>query len=165
MSWDKAESWNTIYEWWEKNIFPRAPGSRARALSAELRREKLLRTLYQPEVQDLLEKLNVAEWPSEKRDRFVVVLGIIANVRGCIDKSLARCLGGKEPVMKPLRFEKILKNEGDDWGRLMRRAIYMIEYKCNVRDLVRDMLLWDDSVKKRWCSDYFMKGDSTNSDN
>jgi len=68
--------------------------------------------------------------------------------------SLARRLGGPDPVLSHLRFQRLMRAQGDELTALMRRAIGMADRRCNVAALASDLLNWE-ATRPRWCFHYF----------
>jgi CRISPR system Cascade subunit CasB len=143
--------------WWNANIADRESG-RARALAARLRRAEGIEALVEPEVVALAHDLNMA------REAVVVpflrLVQVLADVRENTNEPLARRLGGSEPVLSALRFQKLLRARDTDLTQPLRRAIAMAGRRCNVEHLAADLLIWDhpdwgDRVRARWCFDYF----------
>ncbi|KQB12025.1 type I-E CRISPR-associated protein Cse2/CasB [Rhodobacter capsulatus] len=136
--------------WWSKHIAPRETPA-AKALSARLRRAAPLAVLCEPAVQDLARGLNIGPGQAE---RLVQLAVLLAEVRETGPERLARRLGGPEPVLSALRFQRLIRAEGDELTDLLRRAISMAERKCNVAALAADILHWE-AARPRWCFDYF----------
>lgn len=136
--------------WWKKNIEPRDIPA-AKALSARLRRAAPLAVLCEPAVQDLARGLNLG--PAQA-DRLVQLAVLLAEVRDHTAARLARRLGEPEPVLSSLRFQRLIRAEGDELTDLLRRAIAMAERSCNVAALAADILHWE-AARPRWCFDYF----------
>lgn len=148
-----------ILRWWSEHIADRASG-RARALAARLRRAEGVEVLAEPEVHMLAAVLHL-----QQRDaaRLVLLAQALAEVRENSAQSLAQRLGGREKddrAMSPLRFQRLLRSREDEFATQVRRALAMVERKCNVAVLGRDLLNWDhpewgDNVRVRWSFDYF----------
>ncbi|TKD12522.1 hypothetical protein FBT96_20250 [Rhodobacter capsulatus] len=136
--------------WWTRNIAPREMPS-AKALSARLRRAAPLAVLCEPAVQDLARGLSLG--PAQA-DRLVQLAVLLAEVREHVPERLARRLGGAEPVLSPLRFQRLIRAEGVELTDLLRRALSMADRRCNVAALATDILHWE-AARPRWCFDYF----------
>ncbi|SOC11108.1 type I-E CRISPR-associated protein Cse2/CasB [Rhodobacter maris] len=136
--------------WWSTHIGPRDMPA-AKALSARLRRAAPLAVLCEPAVQDLARALNLG--PAQA-DRLVQLAVLLAELREHTGARLARRLGGAEPVLSQLRFQRLIRAEGDELTDLLRRAIAMADRKCNVAALAADLLHWE-AARPRWCFDYF----------
>lgn len=139
------------FEWWATNIGAR-DSAHARALSARLRRAGPVGILSETAVQDLARRLQIG--PAQAR-RLARLAAVLAEVRDHDGAPLARRLGGAEPVLSSLRFQRLMRAEGDELVALMRRAIVMAERKCNVSALAGDIWHWSDDVCARWCFHYF----------
>jgi CRISPR system Cascade subunit CasB len=120
-----------ILSWWGRTLDREA--ARGRALSARLRRATPVEVLCEPEVHDLAQ----------------------AEVRSHGGRSLAQACGGPEPVLSPLRFQRLMRASDGDLAVGLRRAIPMVGRTCNVARLGRDLLFWNEITRTRWCFDYF----------
>ncbi|WP_444455330.1 type I-E CRISPR-associated protein Cse2/CasB [Rhodobacter capsulatus] len=136
--------------WWKRNIEPRDMPA-AKALSSRLRRAAPLAVLCEPAVQDLARGLSLG--PAQA-DRLVQLAVLLAEVRDHTPERLARRLGGAEPVLSSLRFQRLIRAEGEDLTDLLRRALSMADRRCNVAALAADILHWE-AARPRWCFDYF----------
>lgn len=145
-----------IYEWWRDNIGDRNSGP-ARGLAARLRRAEGVEVLAEPEVHKLASSLRLGR---PQADRLIRLAQVLAEVREHGPERLARRLGGSEPAMSRLRFQRLLRSREDDFTTQVRRALALIDRSCNVGALGRDLLAWDDPdegdrVRIRWSFDYF----------
>lgn len=150
MSDEKKGPGATALGWWAREIAPRDIPS-ARGLSARLRRAAPLAALCEPSVQDLGAALGLR---APQADRLVQVATLLAEVRNTSAETLARRLGGQEPVLSSLRFQRLLRAEGDEMTDHLRRAIIMADRRCNVAALAADLLNWE-TARPRWCFHYF----------
>lgn len=137
--------------WWSAQIANRE-NPRARALAAKLRRAGAVECLSNPAVHDLAQKLQVGPAQAQRLARLV---GLLAEIRETDAAPLARLLGGSEPVLSSLRFQRLMRAEEDEATALLRRAIGMADRKCNVAALAGDVWNWSDTTKARWCFQYF----------
>ena len=142
--------------WWRRALADRESGP-ARALAARLRRAGGIEALAEPEVQALANSLGLGPAQALGLIRLVQVL---AEVRNDDRQSLARRLGGAEPVLSPLRLQRLLRAREEEFVTQLRRAVIMADRSCNVAFLARDLLVWDhpdwgDETRARWCFDYF----------
>lgn len=142
--------------WWAHNIEDRASGQ-ARGLAARLRRADALAVLAEPAVHDLARVLDLR---ASQADRLVRLVQVLAHVRGPDAQTLARRLGGTDPAMSPLRFQRLLRSDSADLPAALRRALAMVDRRCNVVALAHDLLAWDhpdrgDLVRRNWAFDYF----------
>lgn len=142
--------------WWSERIANRESGA-ARGLAARLRRADALGVLAEPAVQDLARDLGLGAAQAGVLVRLVQVL---AEVRDNDGDTLARRLGGAEPVMSHLRFQRLLRAEGEEAATAIRRAVIMADRRCNVERLAADILVWDhpewgEAARRRWIFDYF----------
>ncbi|MBC7155580.1 MAG: type I-E CRISPR-associated protein Cse2/CasB [Rhodobacteraceae bacterium] len=138
-----------ILRWWVLNLADRQSG-RARALSARLRRARGGDALTEPEVHDLARTLGMTDGA-----RLALLVRLLAQVKEHVPQSLARRLGGNPPVLSTLRFQRLMRAEGDELPEALRRAITMAEGRCNVASLGLDILYWGEAVRARWCFHYF----------
>lgn len=137
--------------WWQAQIGLR-DSAKARALAARLRRAGPVEALCEPAVQALAQQLRVGPAKAEQLARIVCLL---AEVRENDSARLANRLGGGEPLMSNLRFQRLLRAEDSERVALLRRAVLMADRRCNVAALARDVWTWSEAVKMRWCFDYF----------
>lgn len=150
MSGEQKNTGAIAYGWWAQNIEPRGT-SAAKALSARLRRAAPVAVLCEPAVMELARALALGPASAE---RLVELAVLLAEVRENSPERLARRLGGAEPALSQLRFQRLIRAEGGELTDLLRRAIIMADRKCNVAALAADLLYWK-SARARWCFDYF----------
>lgn len=137
--------------WWSVNIGARERPA-ARSLAARLRRASPAEALSWPEVHVLAERLGLG--PAQA-SHLAQLVGLLAEVRENVGAPLAQRLGGAEPILSNLRFQRLMRAEGDDLNAQLRRAITMADRRCNVAALAADILHWDDAARARWCFQYF----------
>lgn len=156
--------------WWHERLADRESGA-ARGLRARLRRADALEVLGEPAVQALARDLGLE--PAQAGD-LIRLVQVLAEVREDAPETLARRLGGAEPVMSPLRFQRLMRAEGDEAAVAIRRAVVMADRRCNVERLAADLLAWDhpdwgEAARRRWIFDYFAAaqpaGDQTSEEN
>lgn len=138
----------TILSWWAKALDRDAP--RGRALSARLRRATPVEVLCEPEVHALAQSLDLRD-----ADRLVRMVTVLAEVRDHTNATLATRLGGADPVLSTLRFQRLLRASGDEIAIGLRRAIPMAGRACNVAALGQDLLFWGENTRTKWCFHYF----------
>lgn len=138
-----------ILRWWSVHLADRQSG-RARALSARLRRARGGEALTESEVHDLARTLGVTDGT-----RLAPLVSLLAHVKDHVPQSLARRLGGDPPTLSTLRFQRLMRAEGDELPEALRRAITMADGRCNVASLGLDVLHWGEAVRARWCFHYF----------
>ena len=151
-----ASRGDTAAAWWRVALADRDSGA-ARGLAARLRRGGAAATLGEPAVHDLARRLGMGPGQAPQLVRLAEVL---AEVRADDPAPLARRLGGPEPVLSTLRFQRLLRATADDFTAQLRRALAMADRRCNVGRLAGDLLLWEhsdwsDPVRARWSFDYF----------
>lgn len=145
-----------IAAWWRANLGNRDSG-RARALAARLRRATGVEALAEPEVHDLARRLGLH--PGDA-GRLALLATVLAEVRTEAPERLARRLGGPEPALSQLRFQRLLRARDEEFAAQLRRALPMADRRCDVGALGRDLLGWDhpergDRIRADWCFDYF----------
>ncbi|MTH95150.1 type I-E CRISPR-associated protein Cse2/CasB [Roseibium sp. RKSG952] len=136
--------------WWHSNLHAEDSGS-ARALAARLRRGGPVAVLSEPAVQELAKQLALGP---ERAADLVRLVRLLAEIRENQGTRLAERLGGSDPVLSRLRFQKLMRAEGDELATLLRRAIVMAGRRCNVAALASDLLDWE-AARTRWCFQYF----------
>ncbi|MCX5615311.1 type I-E CRISPR-associated protein Cse2/CasB [Bombella saccharophila] len=152
-----------IFQWWKDYIAPRVQGdsgdydprqSAARALSARLRRSTYPDILFEPDVSELVVELSLSK---DQLKPFAYMLHVISFVRRDVPDSLAKRLKGADetPVMSHMRFKQLMTAGEDEVASLLRRAVTLVGYECNVARLAGDMMFWKDQTHTHWCLDYF----------
>ena len=136
--------------WWGRHIAQREIPA-ARALVARLRRAAPLAVLSEREVMTLARELDLR---SSRAADIVRIAVLLAEIREHDPSTLAQRLGGDNPVLSPLRFQRLLRAEGVELTDQLRRAIIMAERRCNVAALASDILHWE-AARPRWCFHYF----------
>lgn len=140
-----------IGAWWRARIGMRE-SSAARALAARLNRGTGVDILVERAVFDLARELHLQMQP----ERLVPLVRILAAVREDQGGRLPRRLGqGEPPAMSQLRFQRLLRAEGEELAILLRRALPMVGRSCNVGALGADLLHWSDATRARWAFAYF----------
>ncbi|MFN4129522.1 MAG: type I-E CRISPR-associated protein Cse2/CasB, partial [Paracoccaceae bacterium] len=82
-----------------------------------------------------------------------LMVRLLAEVRTHDSATLAQRLGGG--VMSELRFQQLMRAEGDERDVLLHRAILIAERRCNVAALAWDLRDWNDKTRTTWCFHYF----------
>lgn len=136
--------------WWSREIAPRDIPA-AKGLSARLRRAAPLAVLCEPAVIQLGRALDLGP---ARAGQLVRLATLLAELRDNSAETLARRLGGAEPVLSSLRFQRLLRAEGEELTDHLRRAIVMADRRCNVAALAADLLGWE-AARPRWCFHYF----------
>lgn len=138
--------------WWSANLGNRDRGG-AKALAARLRRATPVEVLSERAVHDLARQVGLG---ASQAGTLMRLACLLAEVRTHVPQTLAQRLGGGDPVLSELRFQRLLRAEGDELVALLRRAIVMADRQCNVAALVDDLLHWEaDHRRARWCFHYF----------
>lgn len=91
--------------------------------------------------------------------RLALVASVIANLDAGATARLPRRFGqnvNDMPVLSHLRFQRLLHAQ-DDWALAiaLRRALPIVGRKANVGSLGTDLVHWGETVRNRWCFDYF----------
>ena len=119
-----------ILEWWRGALGDRTSG-RARALAADLRRATEIEALTHPQIHDLSRRLGLTDGT-----RLAMMARLLAEVRDHHPAPLFTRLGpsstdADDGKMSKLRFQKLLRSEGDALTDGLRRAIRMADRACN----------------------------------
>lgn len=138
-----------IRAWWSEHVGARDKPV-ARALAARLNRPGVIEALCEPSVHALAGRLGI-----RAPERLVPLVQVLAAVRVDAGGPLARRLGGPEPALSRLRFQRLIQSEGFELATLLRRSLPMVERACDVGRLGADILYWGDGVRARWCFEYF----------
>lgn len=147
-----------ILGWWTRALGDRQSG-RARALAARLRRASPVEALAEPEVHDLARALGLRDGA-----RLARLVTLLAEVRGHVPRTLARRLGGAEPALSALRFQRLMRAEDAELSEALRRAIVLADRACDVAALGEDVLRWTETTRARWCFHYFDDASETPGD-
>jgi CRISPR system Cascade subunit CasB len=137
-----------IRAWWKRSLD--RENARGRALAAKLRRGDAVSVLCEPEVHELAQTLDIRD-----SERLVRLVQVLAEVRGDDAIPLAKALGGKDPALSHLRFQKLMRASQDEIATGLRRALPLVGYRCNIAVLGQDLLFWGEKTRTRWCFDYF----------
>lgn len=146
-----------ILGWWLPQIGERSSAS-AKALSARLRRASRVEALAEPVVHDLAQKLGLKRTAhdTEALLRLVLVLAWVRDHENGAQQRLAQKFGrGEPPPLSALRFQRLMRAEGEEIIAALRRALPLVQYRCNVAALGEDLLFWGDQTRTRWSFDYF----------
>lgn len=138
-----------IFRWWAQNIGDRN-SSHARALAARLRRAGPVEALTERAVHDLAQDLDITDAES-----LVRLVQVLAEVRDHAGPALAQRLGGDQPALSTLRFQRLMRVSDNDLATALRRAVVMADRRCNVAALGQDLLHWTDKTRSRWCFHYY----------
>lgn len=163
-----SEVGEIVQAWWNKELSPavqeeekeRKRGqTEARALGARLRYGQYPAILFVAEAQELKRELEVTE---PHIIRFSQLLSVLGEIRGHNGKSLPRLLGKEEgsdkPPMSEGRFEQLITADGEEFIRNLRRAVNLVDNKCNIKRLSSDIMYWNNDIRARWYCDYFGSG-------
>lgn len=140
-----------ILGWWSVNIADRQSG-RARALAARLRVASAVEVLCEPEVMDLARKLGGAPGDAARLARLVRLL---AEVRSHVPQTLMARLGGQEPTLSKLRFQRLMRARDEELDSALRQAIRLADESCNVAALGESLFFWGENIRTKWCFEYF----------
>lgn len=157
---DQKSLQGIIADWWYRHLGQRELSS-TRGLAARLNRADAISALTEPAVHELMRAL---DWqPSPGRVQALLRLArILPLVRENIPATLAQRLGQGDPAtLSALRFQRLMRAEGEELVISLRRALAMVDHRCNVARLGQDLAFWrdrndpDDRVRTRWCFEYF----------
>lgn len=149
MSEERKSFGQIVLGWWSVHLGDR-DSAQARALAARLRRAGPVEALSERQVQNLATLLAVGPTQAENLARLVRVL---AEIRDHENATLATRLGAD--VLSDLRFQRLMRAQGAERDALLRRAIIMADRRCNVAALAKDIWVWDDATRTRWCFHYY----------
>ena len=144
-----------ILKWWVDAMGDRSASS-AKALSARLRRANGVEALAELAVHQLAQRLGLKPTPYDTQ-RLLRMVQVLAWVREHDVRKLAERLGpgGDQPLMSALRFQSLMRAEGDELIVALRRAVTLAKFRCNVAALGEDLLRWDDHTRRNWSFQYF----------
>ena len=157
----------TVLGWWQHHLGERSIAS-AKALSARLRRATAIEALAEPAVHALAKALDLQRTAhdTEVLVRLALVLAWVREHDSGAQQRLAQKLGrGVPPLLSALRFQRLMRAEGDEIVTVLRRALPLTQYRCNVAALGEDLLYWNDQTRTRWSFDYFGAEPPLNSSN
>lgn len=146
-----------ILGWWLPHMGERSNSS-AKALSARLRRATAVEALAEPAVHALAQALDLKRTAhdTEALVRLALVLAWVREHESGAQQRLAQKLGrGDPPLLSALRFQRLMRAEGDEIVTTLRRTLPLTQYRCNVAALGEDLLYWNDQTRTRWSFDYF----------
>lgn len=151
----------------------RNPGSDPAALAHLRRAVDVVEAATEPQTMRLYRELADALGWRGFDDRHLAAVAatahVLAHVRGDAKgrQSTAYRLGGKEPVLSPLRFQQLTSaHVPEDVMRTFRSTVAILDAKAPVADLSAGVLAWcgafgddiRDSVRLRWIYDYHHQG-------
>ncbi len=150
MTTERQDVRNVIRNWWWHEIGDRQ-SSAARALAARLRRATAIEALSEPAVHRLADRLGTGH--PETIHRLVAVL---AHLREDGALRLPQRLGALRRDDSPnLRFQQLMRAEGEALTTALIRALPMVGNACNAGSLGEDLFRWDERTRTRWTFDYF----------
>jgi CRISPR system Cascade subunit CasB len=91
----------------------------------------------------VIQLAHALDLPPGRADQLVRLSTLLAEIRENSAETLARRVGGAEPVLSSLRFQRLLRAEGEELTDHLRRAIIMADRRCNVAALAADLLNWE----------------------
>ena len=143
----------SVFDWWRSNLGNRERNPSARALAASLRHATGVEALADPAVHQLARSLELGQQDRDA-DRLIRLATVLAEVREHEVRSLAMRLGETDTLSR-LRFERLIRSGEDEIAVAVRRALPLVERRCNVAMLGVDLVFWNDRTRARWCFDYF----------
>lgn len=136
------------------------------AALAQLRRADMTAAMSHRATHALLAKLEVPERRMTRMlPRVALVAAVLAQCRGhrdglplasVLSPALAERMGGTDPTLKPLRFERLLRaEEPEERLTALRRAIRLAHPRpFDLARLAGDLLSDGDGWRTRWIMDY-----------
>jgi len=156
MSEEKTGPGAIILGWWGQSIAMRNSGA-ARALASRLRRDTAIEILCEPAVHELARKLGLNS--HHRAEQLLRIVRVLAEFRENSADTLARRLGGAEPVLSNARFQRLMRSEGEALTIGLIRAARMLgpaeTRRCHIARLGEDLWFWDDRTRMRWSFEYF----------
>ncbi|MFG1223760.1 type I-E CRISPR-associated protein Cse2/CasB [Xanthobacter wiegelii] len=153
---DKSDKSNgaIILGWWRANLRPDPDTGPARGLRARLRRAThVVDVLAEAQVIALHDALGRRHDPT----RLAALVPVLAAVKRPDGPRIARAVGGEEPRLSHLRFQRLIRSDNQELALGLRRALPLVDHTCNVAALGEDFLKWNERIRVRWCFDYFGK--------
>lgn len=156
----------TVRKWWEAvNDEDQSEDKRlilvSRGERAELRRAAdITAVTLTPAFQRFFRLLVKHGFPEQsapwQQDRLAVIAGILAHVRGAVDKRMPEAMKGDDgPRVSELRFRRLLESPSMDELYIgLRRVLPLIEKKADPNRLAEDIWHWGNRVKKEWAYAY-----------
>ena len=105
-------------------------------------------------------------------DRMAAIVGLIAHLKYEAEASvldakgnmvdlfagqMAFLVSADRPLVRELRFRRLLQNDREDLYQSMIRIIRMMKGSASLYGLAQSVFFWGDGVKKRWAYAYFPK--------
>ncbi|MBS2027356.1 MAG: type I-E CRISPR-associated protein Cse2/CasB [Deltaproteobacteria bacterium] len=129
---------------------------------AALRRCRSVRDVaLEPAFHDVLKRLGKG-WSGSDRERIAAAVGVLAQVeQNSPARSLADAMAspkGDKPTVSDFRFRRLLRLETpDELLHELPRIIRQLGGAAPISQLARDLMRWDDDVRKRWALHYYEK--------
>lgn len=142
-----------LFEWWQGL-------EKDRASRAVLRRASSLTEIaLSPAYQRLCRRLGAPNWKGWERDRFALVVGVLAHITAHDVRPPAlamsqRALGEDRPPVSELRFLRLLESPDSDALFSGVRRVLPLMGGVDVIVLANDLMHWGDEVKKKWAYGY-----------
>ncbi len=148
----KEEGIQPIIEWWGQIHSDSAKGE-----LAELKRCKTLTEIcLTASYQRLRRKATIKD-----DNRLSIVAGVLAQISEPSDQSIGEQMASKknseQSVVSEFRFKRLLQaKESEDFFRLMRRAIKLMDGKANLHSVIDFTCWWDqDKTLRTVARDYY----------
>jgi CRISPR system Cascade subunit CasB len=152
------QAWGELLRrWWQE--LAEDTGGRA----ALRRAPDITAVVMLPAFQRLHRRLLAAGWPSrpshsDHNDRLAAAAALLAHVREASDLSLPAAMSQRDtdkPRVSELRFKRLLEApDADTLFAGLRRALPLIQHRCDPLALANDVVNWGDEVRKRWAYAY-----------
>ena len=136
---------------------------RTRAVRARLRRcESTVEALTIAETHDLFERLR-EHGRNPQPDQLALLSTVFARIKEIDGDKLAALFGKRESkdgarTLSENRFQALIRSRAPRNLLVpLRRSIAILgpNLSCNGRALGEDLFFWDDSIRNRWCFEYF----------
>lgn len=147
------------HNWWRQHID--LDTGYARACRAHLRRARSpIEALGIEATHDLNTKLAAIEKSLRNSPgRLAVIVVALAHVNAAVEDPVASSFGikrgGDSRALSKVRFASLLKANMKELMVRLPRALSLIDGKANVPRLSSDLFYWGDSVRERWCFEYY----------
>lgn len=149
-----AEASKVLKDWWSGL-------DNDRASRAELRRCKEVTGVYfVPAFHRLIGALSphMREQQSWK-ERVALIVQILAHVKRDdhslpVAKQMSQKRGNHNAISQ-VRFRRLLEDTREELPSSLIRVIGILDGAINIADLAESVYFWGDSVKRKWCFDYY----------
>mgnify|MGYP001271704882 CR=1 FL=1 len=142
-----------LFEWWRGLAEDHASRAVLRRASS------LTEVALTPPYQRLCRRLGASSWKHWERDRFALVVGVLAHVKTHDERLPAEAMskhqpGEDRPPVSELRFLRLLESPDPDALFSGVRRVLPLMGSVDVIVLANDLMHWGDEVKKKWAYGY-----------